>query len=180
MKNNNIVNYSLVGRNGKALVMNHNTNRYSVLEDSNGSTVMACIKMLANLVEKFEQTEDTLNIVFLPRCLGGILRLGAVDEWIANGNKTANGVQLSKEYVEFAKYVTDMRKWLGTNNLVFKIQGGDLIRNNEKGMIDKAWRQLEKLGAKKTNKGVSRPAMNGNKPVVPSSVKAIAVDDLDI
>lgn len=180
MKNNNIVNYSLVGRNGKALLLNNTTNKYSTLEDKNGSTTMACIKMLANLVEKFEQTEDTLNIVFLPRNLGGILRVNAVDEWIANGNKTTNGTQLSKEYVEFAKYISDMRVWLGTNNLIFKIQGGDLVRNNEKKMIDTAWRQLDKITKKTKAPEYTRPASKGAKPVVPNSVKNIAVDDLDM
>ena len=179
VKNNNVVNFSLVGRNGKALLLNNTTNKYSTLEDNDGSTTMACIKMLANLVEKFEQTEDTLNIVFLPRNLGGILKLTAVDEWIANGNKTANGTQLSAEYVELAKYITDMRKWLGTSNLVFKIQGGDLIRQNEKTMIDKAWRQLDKVGSKATSKA-TRPASTGVKPVAPKAVKAIAVDDIEL
>ena len=179
IKNNNVVNYTLVGRNGKALLLNNTTNKYSTLNDNNGSTTMACIKMLANLVEKFEQTEDTLNIVFLPRNLGGILKLTAVDEWIKNGNKTANGTQLSAEYVELAKYITDMRKWLGTSNLVFKIQGGDLIRQNEKVMIDKAWRQLDKIGSKATSKA-TRPASTGVKPVAPKVVKAIAVDDIEL
>ena len=179
IKNNNVVNYTLVGRNGKALLLNNTANKFSTLDDNNGSTTMACIKMLANLVEKFEQTEDTLNIVFLPRNLGGILKLTAVDEWIKNGNKTANGTQLSAEYVELAKYITDMRKWLGTNNLVFKIQGGDLIRQNEKAMIDKAWRQLDKVGAKRETKA-TRPASTGVKPVAPKAVKAIAVDDIDL
>ena len=179
VKNNNVVNFSLVGRNGKALLLNNTTNKYSTLEDNDGSTTMACIKMLANLVEKFEQTEDTLNIVFLPRNLGGILKLTAVDEWIANGNKTANGTELSAEYVELAKYITDMRKWLGTNNLVFKIQGGDLIRQNEKAMIDKAWRQLDKITTK-PSKTYTRPASNSVKPATPNSVKAIALDDIEL
>ena len=174
-----VVNYSIVGRNGKALLMNHNTNKYSTLdEEHSGSTTMACIKMLADLVSKFEQTEDRLNIIFIPRCLGGILRLNAVDEWIANGNKTANGIQLSEDYVELVKYVTDMRKWLGTNNLILKMQGSDLVRPNEKIMIDKAWRQLDKI-TKKNASSVTRPASKGtSKPVIPSRVKAIAVEDI--
>ena len=182
MKNTNVVvNYSIVGRNGKAMIMNHNTNKYSVLEDENGSTTMACAKVLANIVGKFEQTDNVLNIVFLPRCLGGILKLGAVDEWVANGNKTPNGVQLSDDYVELVKYITDMRKWLGTNNLVFKIQGGNTIRTNEKIMIDKAWKQLDKITKKNTSNSVTRPASKGtSKPVIPNSIKAIAVEDLDI
>lgn len=177
-----IVNYSIVGRNGKALVMNHNSSKYSVTNEMsvNGSTVMACMKALSELLSRFEQTDDVLNIVFIPRNLGGILRVNAVDEWIANGNKTKGGVQLSDEYIELAQYISDMRKWLGTNNVVLKIQGGELIRANEKIMIDKAWRQLDKVSAKKSN-SVSRPAMSGSKrPEVPSSVKAIAVEDLDM
>ena len=163
-----------------ALLLNNTANKFSTLDDSNGSTTMACIKMLAHLVEKFEQTEDTLNIVFLPRNLGGILKVNAVDEWIANGNKTTNGTQLSKEYVEFAKYISDMRVWLGTNNLIFKIQGGDLVRNNEKKMIDTAWRQLDKITKKTKAPEYTRPASKGAKPVVPNSVKNIAVDDLEM
>ena len=176
----NIVNYSVCGRNGKALVMNHNANKFSVMNEVNGSTTMACIKILAELVSKLEQTDDILNVVFIPRCLGGILRVSAVDEWIANGNKTANGVQLSKEYVELAKYISDMRVWLGTNNLIFKIQGGELVRNNEKKMIDLAWRQLDKITKKSKAPEYSRPAKEGNKPMTPKSVKAIAVEDLDM
>ena len=178
MKNNNVVNFTIAGRNGKALLLNNNTNKYSTLEDKDGSTTMACIKILANLMERFEQTEDTLNIVFLPRNLGGILKVGVVDEWIANGNKTANGTQLSKEYVEFAKYVNDMRVWLGTNNVIFKIQGGDLVRANEKKLIDLAWRQLDKI-AKKA-KTYTRPASEGQRPTTPNSVKALAVDDIEL
>ena len=174
-----INNFSIVCRNGKALVMNHNTNKYSVVNEVSGSTVMASIRMLANLVEKFEQTEDTLNIVFIPRNLGGILRLTAVDEWIKNGNKTNGGTELSAEYVELAKYITDMRKWLGTNNLILKIQGGVLIRPNEKIMIDKAWRQLDKVAGKAKSSSVTRPAMSGSeRPVVPSSVRAM--DDIEL
>ena len=176
----NIVNYSVCGRNGKALVMNHNANKFSVMNEVNGSTTMACIKILAELVSKLEQTDDILNVVFIPRCLGGILRVSAVDEWIANGNKTANGTQLSKEYVELAKYISDMRVWLGTNNLIFKIQGGELVRNNEKKLIDTAWRQLDKITKKSKAPEYSRPAKEGNKPMTPKSVKAIAVEDLDM
>jgi hypothetical protein len=182
--NNTVVNYTIVGRNGKALVLNNNTNKFSVLNDNN--TTMACIKMLADLVSRLTQTDDVLNIVFIPRCLGGILRLSAVDEWIANGNKTANGVQLSEDYVELVKYVTDMRKWLGTNNLILKIQGGDLIRPTEKPMIDKAWRQLDKIAGKanKTNtNGASRPvAPNSMATIKPHSmaVKSVAVEDIEL
>jgi hypothetical protein len=182
--NNNVVNYTIVGRNGKALVLNNNTNKFSVLNDNN--TTMACIKMLANLVSRLTQTDDVLNIVFIPRCLGGILRLSAVDEWIANGNKTANGVQLSEDYVELVKYVTDMRKWLGTNNLILKIQGGDLIRPTEKPMIDKAWRQLDKIAGKanKTNtNGASRPVAPNSMATIkpqPMAVKSVAVEDIEL
>lgn len=176
-----VVNYSIVARNGKAMLMNHNTNKYSTFEEkSSGSTTMACINILAQLVSRLEQTENTLNIIFIPRCLGGILRLNAVDEWIANGNKTANGIQLSEDYVELAKYISDMRKWLGTNNLILKMQGGDLIRPNEKIMIDKAWRQLDKI-TKKNASSVTRPASKGtSKPVIPSRVKAIAVENIEL
>ena len=184
MKNNNVVrnnkevrNYTIVCREGKALLLNNNTNKFSTLTDEKGSTTMAAIKMLASLVEKMEQTDNVLNIVFIPRNLGGILKLDAVDKWIANGNKTDNGTQLSDEYVEFAKYITDMRKWLGTNNLILKIQGGTLIRENEKKLIDNAWRAMDKVSAKKTT--YNRPAMNTTKPATPQAVQTVQAERCD-
>lgn len=183
MMNNNVVrnevrNFSLVCREGKALLLNNTTGKYSTLTDDNGSTTMAAIKMLADLVGRMEQTPNILNIVFIPRNLGGILKLDAVDTWIANGNKTDKGVQLSDEYVELAKYITDMRKWLGTNNLVLKIQGGTLIRDNEKRMIDAAWRAMDKVVAKRPV--YTRPAAEGQRPVAPSAVQAVQAEDIDL
>ena len=185
MKNNNVVrnnkevrNYTIVCREGKALLLNNNTNKFSTLTDENGSTTMAAIKMLASLVEKMEQTDNVLNIVFIPRNLGGILKLDAVDKWIANGNKTDNGTELSEEYVAFAKYITDMRKWLGTNNLILKIQGGTLIRENEKKLIDAAWRAMDKVSAKK-KQTYNRPAMNTARPVTPQVVQEVQAERCD-
>ena len=177
-KNNNVIMYfSLVCREGKALLLDNTTGVAKTLTDNNGSTTMAAIKMLANLVGTMEQTDDTLNIVFIPRNLGGILKLDAVDSWIANGGKTEKGTQLSEEYIQFAKYITDMRKWLGTNNLVFKIQGGNLIRNNEKAMIDAAWRAMDKVIAKK--KVYTRPAVEGQRPVMPQAIQAVKTDNIE-
>ena len=175
----NIVNnFSLVCREGRALLLNNNTGKYTTLTDENGSTTMAAIKMLASTVEKMEQTDNVLNIVFIPRNLGGILKLDAVDKWIANGGVTDKGVQLSDEYLELAKYITDMRKWLGTNNLILKIQGGSLIRQNEKVMIDTAWRAMDKVIARKPV--YTRPAnVNINRPVSPTVVQAVQADDIE-
>lgn len=165
-----INNFSIVCREGKAMVMNHSNSKYYMQSDEERSTVMASMSILANLISKFKQTKDELNIVFIPRNLGGILRINAVDEWIKNGNKTKSGVQLSEEYIELAKYISDMRKWLGTDNLILKIQGGDLISANERILIDKAWRQFNKVTGAKVN-NVTRPAMkNSSMPVVPSRV----------
>ena len=178
MKNNVVNNFSLVCREGKALLLNNKTNKFSTLTDENGSTTMAAIKLLAKTVEGMRQTENELNIVFIPRNLGGILKLDAVDKWIANGGKTDKGVQLSEEYLALAKYITDMRKWLGTNNLVLKIQGGTLIRDNEKRMIDAAWRAMDKVVAKRPV--YTRPAAEGQRPVAPSAVQAVQAEDIDL
>ena len=178
VKRNEIRSFSLVCREGKALLLNHTTNKYSTLTDEKGSTTMAAIKLLANIVGRMEQTDNILNIVYIPRNLGGILKLDAVDTWIANGGKTDKGTELSAEYIELAKYITDMRKWLGTNNLILKIQGGSLIRQNEKVMIDTAWRAMDKVIARKPV--YTRPAnVNINRPVSPTVVQAVQADDIE-
>ena len=177
MKNNVVNNFSLVCREGKALLLNNKTNKFSTLTDENGSTTMAAIKLLANIVGKMEQTENELNIIFIPKNLGGILKLDAVDKWIANGGKTDKGVQLSEEYLALAKYITDMRKWLGTNNLVLKIQGGNLMRDYEKKMVDTAWRAMDKVVAKRPV--YTRPANDSVRPVKPSVVQAVQTDNIE-
>ncbi len=183
MNNNNVLrneirNFSLVCREGKALLLNNNTGKFSTLTDNNGSTTMAAIKMLADLVGRMEQTPNILNIVYIPRNLGGILKLDAVDSWIANGGKTDKGTQLSAEYIELAKYITDMRKYLGTNNLVLKIQGGSLMRDYEKKMVDTAWRAMDKVVAKKPV--YTRPADNSVvKPAKPQIVQAVQAEDIE-
>jgi hypothetical protein len=47
-------------------------------------------------------------------------------------------------------------------------------------MIDKAWRQLDKIATKATNKAYTRPAMNSVKPAAPQAVNAIAVEDIEL
>ena len=177
VKRNEIRSFSLVCREGKALLLNNSTGKFSTLTDDNGSTTMAAIKLLANIVGRMEQTDNVLNIVYIPRNLGGILKLDAVDTWIANGGKTDKGTELSAEYIELAKYITDMRKWLGTNNLVLKIQGGNLIRDYEKKLIDQAWRAMDKVVAKKPV--YTRPAVESERPVAPSVANAIKVENIE-
>ena len=164
--NNKVVNtLVIVNRAGKSLVMNGRTNKYAVSSDANNSSVMASLNILANLVEKMERTDNVLNIVLVPKSLGGILKLDVVNEWIANGNKTAGGKQLTQEYVDLVKYINDMRKYLGSNNLILKVQGGTLINKNEKAMINNAWLQMDKV-----EKRAPRVKPQGdNKPAMPAS-----------
>ena len=71
-----------------------------------------------------------------------------------------------------------MRKWLGTNNLVLKIQGGTLMRDYEKRMVDTAWRAMDKVVAKKPV--YTRPADNNVvRPTKPNVVQAVQVDNIE-
>ena len=139
--------WSLVNRNGLALAYNMNTKQCLKLTDKEGSSTMASLKLLANLVKEMERTEDVLNIVILPRNLGGILRKENVYEWIANGNKTPNGTQLSDEYIALAKYISDMRSYLGTS-LRMTIQGSKYITQEQINIIKETWNLLDKIAPK--------------------------------
>jgi hypothetical protein len=159
--------WSLVNRNGLALAYNMNTKQCLKLTDKEGSSTMASLKLLASLVKNMDRTEDILNIVILPRNLGGILRKENVYEWIANGNKTPNGTQLSDEYIALAKYISDMRSYLGSMNLVCKASQGNLVNKTEyENGVKVAWDLLDKIMA--PNKQYKVQPTGNIKPAMPS------------
>ena len=175
----NIITYTIANRGNISVLMNNTTNKFVKLEDEKGCA-LASLRLLQAVVGKMERNDDVLNIVLIPKSLGMILQLNKAKTVKANGYVAENGNKLSKEYVDLMVYINELREYLGTNNLVFKIQGGELVRANEKKMIDACWRQLDKVTGREQVKTYARVGVGETKPEMPKNLKAMAVNDFDI
>ena len=131
--------YVIANRAGKAVLMN-DRKQYKVAEDN--KTTMASLKLLAKFMSGIKDNSDEI-VVILPKSLGCVMSVKNANKWLANGNKTVKGVQLSEEYVNLAKYISDMRLYLG--NVTFKLQGSESVTNTEKIYVNLAWQCLENL-----------------------------------
>lgn len=131
--------YVIANRAGKAVLMN-DRKQYKVAEDKNST--IASMKLLAKFMSGIKDNSDEI-VVILPKSLAGVMSVKNANKWLANGNKTVKGVQLSEDYVNLAKYISDMRLYLG--NVTFKLQGSESVTNTEKIYVRLAWQCLEHL-----------------------------------
>ena len=131
--------YVIANRAGKAVIMN-DKKQYKVEENNN--TIMASMKLLAKFMSGIKDNSDEI-VVILPKNLAGVMNAKNANKWLANGNRTVKGVQLSEEYVSLAKYISDMRLYLG--NVTFKLQGSESVTSTEKVYVNLAWQCLGKL-----------------------------------
>lgn len=166
--NNNSVTFVVVNRDSKALFINSSSNKYSKLFNHNNSQ-KASMLVISKLLEK---TADNLNkydsiTIIVPKNLYFILRKESVYEWINNNNKTNKGTILDPEFITLAKYISDMRNYLGNKvNITFKMIGNSNITSYEHNLIRQAWNQLDKL----TNHKYNNKNTNNNKPIMPKSI----------
>jgi hypothetical protein len=178
MNNNKVENnnreysvFTLVNKNGMALLMN-NKGKYITLTDENGSSTFASLQLLANFVNKLERTEDKLVKILYPRNLAGTLKYTVADEWIANGYKTEKGAQLTKEYCELVKYINDTRAYLNTNNLICIAAHSQLANKADKELTNRAWKKIFELTntTKSTYENKNKQVVN-TKPEAPKFIK---------
>lgn len=131
--------YVIANRAGKAVLMN-DRKQYKVAEDKNST--IASMKLLAKFMSGIKDNSDEI-VVILPKSLAGVMSVKNANKWLANGNKTVKGIQLSEDYVNLAKYISDMRLYLG--NVTFKLQGSESVTNTEKVYVNLAWQCLGNL-----------------------------------
>ena len=168
--------FVIVNKNNVALLYNARNGKYMTLKDEQGTT-FAAMKLMAQLVNKLERTENVLNIVIYSKNMCGSLKIDNPDFWASNGNKTEQGTQLTPEYVELCQFVNNSRKYLGTSNLVCKAPNGSLINASEKIAVDKAWKALFAHLDTKPAKQYARMPEGDTKPAMPSFV-AVSEDTI--
>lgn len=150
-------------------------NKYVEYKDE--STTMASLNAVIEVLENIPEQSDDLHIVLLPKCLGLMLKLDNPAHIRDNGYKTDKGAELTKEFVDLMCYANELRAWLTTQSVRFKIQGSQLLYKNELEMINSAWKITDKVvkpinTKQKPQAGqkVNRPA-GAVKPVRPNNVK---------
>ena len=137
----------ITNRNNSAFVFKSEEmkeNKYVEVKDDN-STTMASLNAVINVLENIPEDSQDLHIVLLPKCLGLMLKLDNPAHIRDNGYKTDKGAELTKEFVDLMCYANELRAWLTTQSVRFKIQGSQLLYKNEVEMINNAWKLTDSL-----------------------------------
>ena len=118
---------------------------------------MAALNAVAEVLENLDADSEDLHIILVPKCLGLLLKLDGPAKIRENGYKTEKGTELSEEFVNYMCAINELREWLGTNVVRFKIQGSQLLYKNELEMISNCWKITDTvLKATKTNRFTGR------------------------
>ena len=177
----------ITNRDNKAFVFKSEElkdNKYVEFNDE--STTMASLNAVVEVLENIPEDSTDLHIVLLPKCLGLMLKLDQPAHIRDNGYKTDKGASLTQEFVDLMCYANELRAYLTTQVVRFKIQGSQLLYKNEIEMINTCWKITDKVvkpnytnrprqqAGQKVNRpaGAVRPTRpNASKPAQKSVVK---------
>mgnify|MGYP003298426673 CR=1 FL=1 len=136
----------ITNRDNKAFVFKSeelNNNKYTEFQDA--STTMASLNAVVEVLENIPEDSADLHIVLLPKCLGLMLKMDQPAHIRDNGYKTDKGASLTQEFVDLMCYANELRAYLTTQVVRFKIQGSQLLYKNELEMINSAWKITDKV-----------------------------------
>ena len=171
----------VTNRENKALVFKSDElkdNKYVEFNDE--STTMASLNAVIDVLENIPEDSTDLHIVLLPKCLGLMLKLDQPAHIRDKGYKTDKGASLTQEFVDLMCYANELRAYLTTQVVRFKIQGSQLLYKNEIEMINTCWKITDKVVKPNyTNKArqqagqkVKRPE-GAIRPTRPTNVKPV-------
>jgi hypothetical protein len=183
----------ITNRDNKALVFKSDelkANKYVEFTDEN-STTMASLNAVVDVLENIPEDSADLHIVLIPKCLGLMLKMDQPAKIRDNGYKTDKGASLTQEFVDLMCYANELRAWLTTGVVRFKIQGSQLLYKNEIEMISAAWKVTDQVVKPNyTNKprqqagqkvqrpaGAVRPTRPGAKPATKPVVNQQVVQE---
>ena len=178
----------VTNRDNQALVFKSDElkdNKYASVKDE--STTMASLNAVINVLENIPEDSEDLHIILIPKCLGLMLKMDQPAKIRDNGYKTDKGTSLTEEFVDLMCYANELRAWLTTGVVRFKIQGSQLLYKNEIEMINTAWKITDKVVKPNyTNKPrqqagqkVQRPA-GLVKPTRPTAVRPPVVENKQV
>ena len=178
----------VTNRDNQALVFKSDElkdNKYASVKDE--STTMASLNAVINVLENIPEDSADLHIILIPKCLGLMLKMDQPAKIRDNGYKTDKGASLTEEFVDLMVYANELRAYLTTSVVRFKIQGSQLLYKNEIEMINTAWKITDKVVKPNyTNKPrqqagqkVQRPA-GLVKPTRPTAVRPPVVENKQV
>ena len=178
----------VTNRDNQALVFKSDElkdNKYASVKDE--STTMASLNAVINVLENIPEDSADLHIILIPKCLGLMLKMDQPAKIRDNGYKTDKGASLTEEFVDLMVYANELRAYLTTGVVRFKIQGSQLLYKNEIEMINTAWKITDKVVKPNyTNKPrqqagqkVQRPA-GLIKPTRPTAIKPPVVENKQV
>ena len=178
----------VTNRDNQALVFKSDElkdNKYASVKDE--STTMASLNAVINVLENIPEDSEDLHIILIPKCLGLMLKMDQPAKIRDNGYKTDKGASLTEEFVDLMVYANELRAYLTTGVVRFKIQGSQLLYKNEIEMINTAWKITDKVVKPNyTNKPrqqagqkVQRPA-GLIKPTRPTAVKPPVIENKQV
>ena len=178
----------VTNRDNQALVFKSDElkdNKYASVKDE--STTMASLNAVINVLENIPEDSEDLHIILIPKCLGLMLKMDQPAKIRDNGYKTDKGASLTEEFVDLMVYANELRAYLTTSVVRFKIQGSQLLYKNEIEMINTAWKITDKVVKPNyTNKPrqqagqkVQRPA-GLVKPTRPTAVRPPVVENKQV
>ena len=136
----------ITNRDNKAFVFkNEELKQNKYVEYNDESTTMASLNAVVEVLENIPEDSADLHIVLLPKCLGLMLKLDQPAKIRDNGYKTDKGASLTEEFVDLMCYANELRAYLTTQVVRFKIQGSQLLYKNEIEMINSAWKITDGL-----------------------------------
>ena len=125
-------------------------NKY--VEYNDESTTIASLNAVIDVLENIDEDSTDLHIILLPKCLELMLKLDQPAHIRDNGYKTDKGASLTEEFVDLMCYANELRAYLTTQVVRFKIQGSQLLYKNEVDMINQAWKITNSITITKTEK----------------------------
>jgi predicted ribonuclease YlaK len=161
----------IVGRDNNAIIVKSEglkDNKYATIKDEN-STTMACLNAVIEVLENIPEDSKDLHVLLIPKCLGLMLKQDNPQHIKDNGYRTDKGSELSEGLIDLMIYANELRAWLTTSTVRFKIQGSQLLYKNEQTMINQCWDLLDKIMKPKSNNKPQRAA--GTKPQRPDGVR---------
>ena len=178
----------VTNRDNQALVFKSDElkdNKYASVKDE--STTMASLNAVINVLENIPEDSEDLHIILIPKCLGLMLKMDQPAKIRDNGYKTDKGASLTEEFVDLMVYANELRAYLTTSVVRFKIQGSQILYKNEIEMINTAWKITDKVVKPNyTNKPrqqagqkVQRPA-GLVKPTRPTAVRPPVVENKQV
>ena len=154
--NNNGRTIVIVNRNNTALIFNATNAKTTIVKADN--TSMASITAVTSLLEKLDEKATELTTIIVPRSLSIMLQMNRPQSIKDNGYKSEDESRsYTKEYIDSLIYINQLRQYLGTKVVQFRISGSSILTKEQTVYINQAWNALNNIEMPQQKQKPQRP-----------------------